>query len=322
MPKSVNPIYAVTIIGNNDEREPVELRLLETFQAVIDHGSLNAAAVELGYAQSTVTQQIQLLEKQLNVQLFHRDGKRLRLSEAGKLLQAHADTLLRHANEIQTYLKQFASGSGGSVRIGSVEPFVSTHLPGILRELLSEPNSMDVSVQVGATAALYEALNAGKLDLVVAPPPIGYTGVLFEPLFFERIAFLIPRSRDLARKKNVTLSDILGERLILSGGLCEYRRAFESAVADVPVKCLSSLTITSVEGRKAAAQAGLGVAMLPFSSVRPVPPETVLRTPTAQNVGVTIGFARRAEALLTPALTRLERLVRQSMSELKAVSAL
>lgn len=297
----------------------MELRLLETFQAVIDHGSLNAAAVELGYAQSTVTQQIQLLEKQLNVQLFHRDGKRLRLSEAGKLLQSHADTLLRHANEIQTFLEQFASGSGGSVRIGSVEPFVSTHLPGILRRLLSEPNSMDVTVQVGATQGLYEALNAGKLDFVIATPPVGYTGVLFEPLFFERIAFLIPRSRALSRKKNVTLSDILEERLVLSGPLCEYRRAFEGAVADTPAKCLPALTITSVEGRKAAAQAGLGVALVPLTSVRPVPPETVLRTPAAQNVGVTIGLARRAEALLTPALTRLERLVRESMSEPKTL---
>lgn len=292
----------------------MDLRLLETFQAVIDRGSLNAAAADLGYAQSTVTQHIQQLEQQLGVQLFHREGKRLRISEAGTLLRAHAESLLRHASEIQTFLGQFACGTGGSVRIGAVEPFANTHLPAILREFLREPNSIDVAVEVGATQTLYRALGAGKLDLAIAPPPAGGTGVLFEPLFFERLAFLIPRSFRLARKKDVTLADVMNERLIISGRLCEYRQAFEHAAAGLPSNT-RAMTITSVEARKAAAQAGLGVALVPLSAARPVPPETVLRTPTAQNAGVTIGLARRSEALLTPALTRLETLVRASMGE-------
>lgn len=292
----------------------MELRLLETFQAVIDSGSLNAAASELGYAQSTVTQHIQQLEQQLGVELFHRDGKRLRISEAGKLLQEHSETLLRRANDIKAYLGQFACGSGGSVRIGSVEPFVSTHLPRILREFLREPHSIDVIVQVGATQWLYEQLNSGQLDLIIAPAASGYTGVLFEPLFFERLGFLIPRSSAVARKKDVTLSDILSEPLIVSGPFCEYRRVFDMAAAEVQIKRPPLITITSVDGRKAAAQAGLGVAMIPLTAARPVPSETVLRTPVAQNVGVTIGLARRTDALLSPASRRLEQLVRSAMT--------
>ncbi len=291
----------------------MELRLLETFEAVLDRGSLNAAAAELGYAQSTVTQHIQQLEQQLGVQLFHRDGKRLRISEAGKVLQQHAETLLRQATEIQHVLGQFASGAGGRVRIGSVEPFVSTHLPAILHAFLGEPHSMDVIVEVGATQSLYQALSENELDIVIAPPPSGYTGVVFEPLFFERVAFLIPAAMPLARKKGVSLSDILSQRLLLSGPFCEYRLAFERAAAEIPSKRPSPIVITSVDGRKAAAQAGLGVALVPLTSARPLPAETVLRMPAAQDVGVTIGLARRTEALATPALKRLEGLVRERM---------
>ena len=291
----------------------MELRLLQTFQAVLDYGSLNAAAAELGYAQSTVTQHIQLLEQQLGVPLFHRDGKRLRISEAGEVLRRHADALLRQATEIQNVLGQFAGGAAGRVRIGSVEPFVSTHLPDILRGFLSEPHSMEITVDVGATQSLYQALGQGDLDLAIAPPPSGYTGVVFEPLFFERIAFLVPASLPLARKKAVTLSDVLNERLVLSGPFCEYRLAFERAAAEIPSKRPAPIVITSVDGRKAAAQAGLGIALVPLTSARPLPPETVLRMPASQDLGVRIGLAKRTESLATPALTRLERLIRERM---------
>lgn len=292
----------------------MDLRLLETFQAVLDEGSLNAAAAKLGYAQSTATQHIQQLEQQLGVQLFYRDGKRLRISEAGVLLQQHAEALLRRANELHVFLEQFASGTGGSVRIGCVEPFVSTHLPAILREFADGPHSMEIHVQVGTTQMLYQELNAGNLDLIVAPRLSSYTDVLFEPLFFERLAFLVPRSHKLARKKDLALADVLQERLILSGPLCEYRLAFERATAQLTAKPPSPITITSVDGRRAAVQAGLGIALLPLAAARPVPPETLLRTPPETDIGVTIGLARRTDGMSTPAVTRFADLVRAKLA--------
>lgn len=287
----------------------MDLRLLETFKAVLDEGSLNAAASKLGFAQSTVTQHIQQLEQQLGVQLFHREGKRVRISDAGVLLQKHGMPLLRRAAELHTFLEQFASGRGGSVRIGCVEPFVSTQLPVLLREFMDSDHSIELAVQVGAARMLYDELCAGKLDLAVAPFLSGYADMLFEPLRFERLAFLVPRSHTLARKKDVSLRDIAGERLILSGPLCEYRLAFEREAARFLECTPSPITITSLDGRRAAAQAGLGIALVPLAAARPVPSQTFLRTPKEGNLGITIGLVRRAEAMTTPAVKRFESLV-------------
>lgn len=286
----------------------MDLRLLETFQAVLDEGSLNAAAAKLGYAQSTVTQHIQQLEQQLCVQLFHREGKRVRIADGGVLLQKHGLPLLRQADELKAFLGQFTSGHGGSIRIGCVEPFVSTRLPALLHEFLGREHSMELSVQVAATRTLYEELCGGRLDVLIAPALNGYNDVLFEPLLFERLAFLVPRSHPLARKKDVSLGEIARERLILSGPLCEYRLAFEVAAAGLCAGAPSPITITSLDGRRAAAQAGLGIALVPLTGARPVPPHTFLRMP-AENLGVTIGLARRAEAITTPAVSRFESLV-------------
>ena len=61
----------------------MELRNLRTFQAVVDRGSYQRAAEYLGYAQSTVTAQIQQLEEEMGVPLFERVGRRMTLTEAG-----------------------------------------------------------------------------------------------------------------------------------------------------------------------------------------------------------------------------------------------
>lgn len=291
----------------------MDLRLLETFQAVLEEGSLNAAAAKLGYAQSTVTQHIQQLEQQLCVQLFYREGKRLRISDGGVLLQKHGLPLLRRAQELKGFLEQFASGCGGSVRIGCVEPFVSTRLPAILREFMDREHSMEISVQVGATRMLYEELRAAKLDLIFAPSMNEYTDVIFAPLLFERLAFLIPRSHAYARKRQVSLAEIARERLILSGPLCEYRLAFEAAAAGLRERAPSPVTITSLDGRRAAAQSGLGIALVPLTGARPVPSQTFLRVPAEEDLGVTIGLARRADAMTTPAVHRFEGLVHRRL---------
>lgn len=294
----------------------MDLRLLQTFQVVIERGSLNSAAVELGYAQSTVTQHIQQLEQQLGLELFHRSGKRLKISDAGKLLQEHAQTLLRHANEIQRSLDQFAAGNGGSVRIGAVEPFVNTHVPPLLREFMREPHCMDVQIEVAVADTLYDELDEGKLDIVIGPYPNGRRGLRFQPLFFEPLGFLIPRSHRLSRKKDIDLGEILQEPLILSGQPCAFRLAFEQVAPSVTANATGCITITSVDARKAAAQAGLGIALIPLSSARPVPPGTVLRTPMGKGVGVKIGVACRTDAYLSPAAIRFERLVNERINDI------
>jgi len=286
----------------------MDLRLLQTFHAVTQCGTLNAAAVKLGYAQSTVTQHIQQLEGQLGVALFHRNGKRMKISEAGKLLQERAETLLRHADEIQRFLGRFAAGNGGALRIGAVEPFASTHVPALLCALLREPHSINVEVEVAAAQTLYSELFDGKLDLAIGPQPLGYSGLHFEPLFFEPMAFLVPRSHRLARKSKILLPELLNEPLILSGKPCAFRRAFEG-VTPAPSDPSMCITITSVDARKAAAQAGLGIAVVPLSSARPAPAGTILRTPLGKTVGVTIGLSRRGDAYFSPATARFAKLV-------------
>src|SRR5215813_11612358 len=102
--------------------ELMELRHLQTFQAVVRAGSFLQAAEELQYAQSTITLHIQQLEADLGVKLFARQGKRVHLTEAGRSLREQADHLLEYVATLQQNMADLVSGEAGHVRLGAVEP--------------------------------------------------------------------------------------------------------------------------------------------------------------------------------------------------------
>ena len=110
----------------------MEMRNIKTFIRVAELGNFSRAAQDLGYAQSTVTTQIQMLEKELQVTLFERNGKHVSLSGAGK-------EFLEYAYQMQRYeamaINHFASGQEphGSVTIGVMETICASHYGEIFR---------------------------------------------------------------------------------------------------------------------------------------------------------------------------------------------
>ncbi|GHO42033.1 LysR family transcriptional regulator [Ktedonospora formicarum] len=88
----------------------MELRHLESFQAIVKEGSFVQAAEKLQYAQSTITVHMQQLEAELGVKLFVRRGKHVQLTEAGRALQEQSDTLMQRAISLQLALKDVVAG--------------------------------------------------------------------------------------------------------------------------------------------------------------------------------------------------------------------
>ena len=95
---------------------------LKAFFAVARLGSITGAARQLGLSQPTVTTQIRTLEEQYGVELFHRGGGRLTLSEAGRRLMPQVDTLLQQELDIEFALRNSAELQGGTLRLGATAP--------------------------------------------------------------------------------------------------------------------------------------------------------------------------------------------------------
>jgi DNA-binding transcriptional LysR family regulator len=148
--------------------EPIHL---ESFLAVAQTRNFTEAGRRLGLQQSTVSQHIRKLEAAAGRRLFVRDTHSVRLTADGEAMTRFAQSILDAGNRARRYFA--GSRLRGRLRFGVSEDFVTTRLPELLREFVQEHALVDLELNVGVSARLYESMDAGELDLVLAKRPAG-----------------------------------------------------------------------------------------------------------------------------------------------------
>lgn len=140
--------------------------LLATFVTVAQAASFSEAGRRLNLRQSTVSQHVRRLEETAGRRLFVRDTHSVTLTADGQAMLALAGGILE-ANE---RARQYFAGSElrGRVRFGAAEDFVESRLPEVLRDFTRLHRSVDIELTVDLSARLFQALDAGELDLVLA----------------------------------------------------------------------------------------------------------------------------------------------------------
>ena len=135
----------------------MEIRNLNTFTKVAEAGSLSGAARALGYAQSTVTMQMQQLEQELGAPLYERVGKKIRITQAGQSLLTYAVPIVRMSQEALLVGKEQSRVVDGSLRLGVLEVLAGEQMaartnrylqenPQVELALLTEPDSRSLEL--------------------------------------------------------------------------------------------------------------------------------------------------------------------------------
>ncbi len=273
----------------------MELRHLQTFQAVVQAGSFQGAADELQYAQSTITLHIQQLEADLGVKLFARQGRKVQLTEAGRNLRDAADHLLWETARLRQLMAELAQGETGHIRLGVIEPTASLRLPSLLMRFFERRPKVRLTVEIGGTIAISHQVATGKLDMGVCSPPPAHLGLWFESLFHETLVLLAPQAHPLATRDVITPDQLAGQRLLLTERTCAYREVTERVLLSHGANPYSGIEIGSLEAMKRAVQEGLGVALLPAIAATPPPAGTVTRTVAQVNIALPVGLILRDE---------------------------
>ncbi|MBW7459784.1 LysR family transcriptional regulator, partial [Paenibacillus sepulcri] len=205
----------------------MDMKALNTFHRIVACGSFHSAAEEMNYAQSTVTMQIQKLEADLGVQLIER-GKKIRLTEAGRLLYEQSLPIVKDLQQLQNRLADLQLGDAGMIRLGATEPGASYRLPVLLGKFMNRFPNIRISVDIASTPALCEQLLHGTLDLALCSAPELASGLYFEPLYTESFGvFIPPEGHPLARQAGIRTEDIRGHRQLINSKGCPYRRKLE-----------------------------------------------------------------------------------------------
>lgn len=241
----------------------IEIRLLKTFVTTAALLSFTKAADDLGYAQSTITSQIQALEEELGVMLFERLGKQIKLTKDGEQLYSYAIQILKLSNEAKDLISSSLTPKG-SLNIGTAESLCIHRLPKVFNKFRSQYQKVDINIRFDAGGEYRTFLRKNLVDIVVfLDVPCIENDLITHILFDEPMAVIAAPNHPLAKKDQVVPHDINGESLILTAEGCTYRRIFESILAQAGAKPASIMGVSSNEVIKKFVCDGWGIGFLP-----------------------------------------------------------
>lgn len=246
----------------------MDTRLLQTFTTLARTGSFTAAAAELHLAQSTVTVHVRSLERELGTRLFDRLPTGATLTESGRQLLAEAEEVL----DAVARLRARCAGAGavrGRVLVGTPESLCSTRLPGVLAAMRTSHPEVDVGLYAAGTAECVEGLRSGRLDLaLLLEREAGFPDVTTEPVAHEPLTLVCAPHHPLAaRARPATWADLATESFFLLEQGCAYSDELERRLLAEPGADPRLTRFGSVDAARSCVAAGLGLALLPLTTV-------------------------------------------------------
>jgi DNA-binding transcriptional LysR family regulator len=249
----------------------MDLRHLRLFVAVAEEGHITRAAEKLGMQQPPLSQQIKALERQLDVQLFHRKPRGVELTEAGRALFAEARALLDHLERALETTHRTARGEQGRLCLG-IAPTALFHplVPRAIRDFRAVFPRVSLTLEEGLSHEVVERLCSDRMDVAfVRNAAIDVEGIVVHRLLDEPLVVALPSRHEATRGKRdpaFSLESLANDPFVLIGppgtGLYDETVAACRAAGFSPRIEQLAPRITSAVGLVAA---GLGVALVPES---------------------------------------------------------
>ncbi|MCG8486951.1 MAG: LysR family transcriptional regulator [Chromatiales bacterium] len=192
----------------------IELTHLKIVAALQQHGTLTKAANALCLSQSALSHQIRYLEQKLGVDIWVKEGRRLRLTRAGKLLLETGSKVLPRLQQTERTLKAYADGQRGVLRLG-VECYPCYEwLTGVMAAYLESNPDVDVDIFQRFPFSGFEGVLNFHIDMLITPDRADHPGLSYEALFEYELMLLVPRTHPLADRGWVTPEQLAREVLI------------------------------------------------------------------------------------------------------------
>jgi DNA-binding transcriptional LysR family regulator len=213
----------------------LDLRHLQTLLEVAQTNSYTAAAEKLSYSQSAVSYQMRRLQDEVGMALVVQTGRSLQLSQAGRALVAHAETVFATLRAAQEELAALAAHSGAIVRITCFQSSCATLIPQAAVYLQRTEPDLHISVHQAEPAEARSAIRSGEADLGVLanwdnePLPDGEDSMRRIPLMTDRRCVVMRRDHPMAEMAEIDFGDLADQRWVMES----FRHRFVAACVNV-----------------------------------------------------------------------------------------
>lgn len=237
---------------------------LEAFHAVARTGGFTAAARDLNVGQPTISTHVRALEDHFRVELFHRRGRSVELTEIGKHLMTITQGMFGHEGEAISLLRAAQALEVGSLKIGAIRP---SDVMEIAAAMLKQHTNLKLAVTLGAGPNLLEGLLKFDFDAaVIGDDPQ-------DPRFFSqfynkhRILIVANINHPLARRRSIRIEELAGQNFILRTSGSTTRKVFDRALNKAGVKIHPLLETNNREAVNAAIMQGIGIGAISESEI-------------------------------------------------------
>ncbi|EOP55421.1 LysR family transcriptional regulator [Bacillus cereus VDM053] len=243
----------------------MEMRHVKTFCAIVKYGNFSKAAHALGYAQSTVTAHIKLLESDLNIPLFDRLGKKVLLTKAGHQFHPYALELLAIYEKAQE-IPQNNDNLEGTLTITSNESLAVYRLPQLLRTYKQENPKVNIVLETTTNEQAMNKLREGETDVIfIIGESMEHNDFITRTFCNETFGWILPTHYSTHSNPFCLLKDT---QFIFTEQSCGYRPMVDRFLRQSGTIPAKTFETSNVEVIKQSVMCELGISILPYIVVQ------------------------------------------------------
>ncbi len=245
------------------------LRQLEVFLAVARAGSFRGAAEALHTSQPALSQHVADLERALGVRVLDRLGRRVALTEAGRLLEEHALRVFATLDGARQAVAELQGLQRGSLVIGASTTPGTYVLPGVLAAFRARYPGIEVRLHIANSAVIERRLRGNEIDLgIVGGHGLAPGEACLAAGLLDELVLIVPPGHAWAGRREIPPGDLKGVPVLMREEGSATRRVTERALERAGVPARVAMELEHTEAIKQAVMAGLGLAFVSVHAVR------------------------------------------------------
>ena len=252
---------------------PFTLDQLRILKAIASEGSFKRAADSLYVSQPAVSLQVQNLERQLDVPLFDRGGRRAQLTEAGHLLLSYGEKILSLCQETCRALEDLQNLQGGTLIVGASQTTGTYLLPRMIGMFRQKYPDVAVQLHVHSTRRTAWSVANGQIDLAIVGGEIPtelVEALEIVPYAEDELALILPPSHPMVQQESIQKEDLYKLQFISLDSQSTIRKVIDQVLTRCGIdtrRLKIEMELNSIEAIKNAVGAGLGAAFVSVSAI-------------------------------------------------------
>jgi DNA-binding transcriptional LysR family regulator len=242
--------------------ERPSLHALAVFLAVVQHGTMTAAAEVEGISQPAISAQVKALERYYGTPLLQRGGRVSSLTPAGRQVADYAKRMLALASELDRVVADLEGLASGSLVIGASSTPGEQLLPSFLGRFHSAYPGVRLALKIGNSAEVTELVAARELDFAIVGQEPRDSDLLAEPVLDDQVIPFVAHDDPLLREAPPTPLALCGRQFVMREAGSATRALAERCLRELSCGPGHVIELGSNEAVKRAVEAGLGIGLL------------------------------------------------------------